>query len=231
MEEKTYNMLLTIILVIIGIALMVGGGIIISNLVKDKNVAEENKEVVDAFQTATSNKKSGKEKDNKNKNKESNIEPGSSNILDPNNFSGNAGSKITNVKMENYNVVGIIKIPKIKLEYPILEKVTKRSLEISVAQLDTQRGINNPGNTTILGHNYRNNLFFAKLHLLQPGDKIMVTDVSGEVVTYEVYEINTRTPSDTSYISRDTEGRREISLSTCNDDSTLRHVVLAREVQ
>ena len=229
MEEKTYNILLTVILVIIGVALMVGGGIIIHNLVNDKKIADENKDVVDKFVAST--KQNNNEALDKDKIKDFDTK-GPKNLYDPNNFDGkDSGSIIKNVKMENYNVIGVIKIPKIKLEYPILEKVTKRSLEIAVAQLDTQRGINNPGNTTILGHNYRNNLFFAKLHLLKAGDKIIITDVSGRVKTYEVYEIKSRTPSDTSYISRETNGKVEISLSTCNDDSTLRHVVLAREVE
>ena len=37
------------------------------------------------------------------------------------------------------------------------------------------------------------------------------------------------TANDASYMQRDTEGRREISLSTCNNDSTQRLIIWARE--
>ncbi len=232
MDEKTYNILLTIILVIIGTTLLIGGGIVISMHFKNKDIEENSNHMVEAVKKiATENKKTAPKENNQNT---SDLEGGSgpSSITDGNfEKKTSQGSKVPGIRMEDYNVVGVLKIPKIKVEYPILERVTKRSLEIAVAQLDTQRGINNPGNTTILGHNYRNNLFFAKLHLLTNGDKIMVTDMTGRVITYEVYEVATRKPSDTSYVSRDTDGNVEISLSTCNDDSTLRHVVLAREVK
>ena len=232
MDEKTYNILLTIILVIIGTTLLIGGGIVISMHFKNKDIEENSNHMVEAVKKiATENKKTAPKENNQNT---SDLEgsSGPSSITDGNfEKKPSQGSKVPGIRMEDYNVVGVLKIPKIKVEYPILERVTKRSLEIAVAQLDTQRGINNPGNTTILGHNYRNNLFFAKLHLLTNGDKIMVTDMTGRVITYEVYEVATRKPSDTSYVSRDTDGNVEISLSTCNDDSTLRHVVLAREVK
>lgn len=234
MDEKTYNILLTIILVIIGTALLIGGGIIISMHFKNKDIEDNSNQMVERVKKIASENKKTSNNDKKGKGNTGDLEGGSgpSSITDVE-FSKNqtGGSKIPGVRMEEYNVVGVVKIPKINVEYPILEKVTKRSLEIAVAQLATQRGINNPGNTTVLGHNYRNNLFFAKLHLLTNGDKIIVTDMSGRVVTYEVYEVATRKPSDTSYVSRETDGKVEISLSTCNDDSTLRHVVLAREVE
>lgn len=232
MNEKAYNIILTILLVVIATAILVGGGILISAHFRDKKINEDSQQIVDAFNNLNNKNKSNEDKNKDGKNKIGDIGGSTpTNIADGDFSNLPKGSKISTVKMENYNVVGVIKIPKIKLEYPVLDQVTKRSLEIALAQLDTQRGINNPGNTTVLGHNFRNNMFFGKLHLLQTGDKITVTDINGGVVVYEVYETATRTPSDTSYIARDTEGRREISLSTCNDDSTLRHVVLAREVQ
>ena len=87
--------------------------------------------------------------------------------------------KSTRVKMENYDVVGTVRIPKTKISYPILFPLSKRSLEIATAMLDTQNGINEPGNTTILGHNYRSNMFFSKNHTLKVGDKIYIKDNTG----------------------------------------------------
>ncbi len=130
--------------------------------------------------------------------------------------------------MEKYEIIGTIKIPKIKLEYPVLEKVTKRSLEISVCKFDGP-GLNQIGNTTIMGHNYRNGLFFSNNHKLANGDDILITDETGTTITYEIYNMYYTDPSDAEYMRRDTNGKREISLSTCNDDSSQRLVIWAVE--
>lgn len=55
-------------------------------------------------------------------------------------------------KMGGYKVIGIIKIPKIDLEYPILEKTNKESLNISITKFWGNE-INEIGNVTLAGHN------------------------------------------------------------------------------
>lgn len=130
--------------------------------------------------------------------------------------------------MEGYEIMGSISIPKTKINYPILEKVTKKSLETSVAILYGV-GLNQPGNTTIVGHNYRNGLFFSDNKKLSKGDIINITDQGGETVTYSIYNMYETSPSDADYMTRDTEGAREISLSTCTDDSSARLIILAKE--
>ena len=92
------------------------------------------------------------------------------------------------VFMEDYEVVGTIEIPKTGIKYPILERVTVRSIEIAVA-VAYGPGVNEVGNTVIYGHNYRNGLFFSDNKKLSNGDKIYVTDKYGEKVTYEISEI------------------------------------------
>jgi sortase (surface protein transpeptidase) len=57
-----------------------------------------------------------------------------------------------------------------------------------------------------------------------------LTDVYGNVVTYVIYNMYYTSPDDADYMVRDVEeGVREISLSTCNDDSTQRLIIWARE--
>ena len=144
---------------------------------------------------------------------------------------GNSSSSNKNPNktyMESHEVIGSIKIPKTKLEIPILDRVTKRSLELSVAKFDGP-GLNQEGNTTIMGHNYRNGLFFSNNKNLSNGDKIYITDQTGTTVTYVIYNIYETDPSDATYMRRDTNGKKEISLSTCNDDSSMRLVIWAVE--
>ena len=79
------------------------------------------------------------------------------------------------VMMEDYEIMGSIKIPKTGVELPVLDKVTIRSLELSVS-IAYGPGLNEPGNTIIFGHNYRNGLFFSNNKNLTNGDKIYITD-------------------------------------------------------
>lgn len=134
------------------------------------------------------------------------------------------------VYMEGYEVMGVIEIPKTSVKLPVLSEVTKKSLETSVAILYGV-GLNQPGNTTIVGHNYRNGLFFSDNKKLTEGDTINITDQTGTTVTYSIYNIYLTSPNDASYMQRDTEGAREISLSTCTDDSSQRLIILAKEQQ
>lgn len=130
--------------------------------------------------------------------------------------------------MEGYEVKGIIEIPKTKVKYPVLSTVTKRTLEIAVG-IAYGPGLNEVGNTVIYGHNLRNGLFFSDNKKLTKDDKIYITDQYGERVTYVIYNKYETTPNDASYMPRDTEGRREISLQTCTDDSSGRIIIWAME--
>ena len=131
--------------------------------------------------------------------------------------------------LEGYEIVGTIRIPKTGIEYPVLSQVTKKSLETSVAILYGP-GVNVPGNTVIVGHNYRNKRFFSDNDKLASGDEVILTDVYGETVTYIIYNMYYTSPDDAEYMLRNVEeGVREISLSTCNDDSSQRLIIWARE--
>ena len=132
--------------------------------------------------------------------------------------------------MEDYEVMGTIEIPKTGIKYPVLERVTVRSIEIAVA-IAYGPGLNETGNTVIYGHNYRNGLFFSDNKRLSNGDKIYITDKYGEKITYEIYNIYQTTANDATYFTRDTEGRREISLQTCTDSGDGRIVIWAVEKQ
>ena len=131
------------------------------------------------------------------------------------------------VMYEGYEMKGKISIPKTNCEYPILAEVTKRSLEVAVAILYGP-GLNEPGNTVIVGHNYRNGMFFSNNHKLAIGDLIYITSAT-ETVAYEIYNMYYDSPDAADYMKRDTNGGREISLSTCNNDSSQRLIIWAKE--
>jgi len=129
---------------------------------------------------------------------------------------------------EGYEIKGKIEIPATKVNYPVLESVTKKSLEIAVG-IAYGPGLNEVGNTSIYGHNYRNGTFFSNNKKLKNGDEIKITDQKGEEVTYIIYKIYETDANDATYMTRDTQGRREISLQTCTDDSKARIIIWAAE--
>ena len=129
--------------------------------------------------------------------------------------------------------VGTIRIPRTGINYPILERGTERSLDTALAVMwpeNPEQRLNNPGNVVIMGHNYRDGRFFSNNFMLREGDRIYVTDNSGRTIAYEVYEIFETTPEDTSYITRNTNGQTEITLTTCTDDAVRRTIIQARAV-
>lgn len=220
-KEKRNSIILTVMIVITILLILVTIGFFMISKINDDNAEKNAQDIVKEF----NDKKKlnlGREKEELN------------NVSTPISIGGTTNNtevqgKSTRVKMENYDVVGTVRIPKTKVSYPILFPLSKRSLEIATAMLDTQNGINEPGNTTILGHNYRSNLFFSKNHTLKVGDKIYIKDNTGREVEYTIYRGFSTNPNDATYMRRDTKGETEVSLSTCSDDSQKRYVVLARK--
>ncbi len=131
---------------------------------------------------------------------------------------------------KGFYTLGSIEIPKTNVKYPILEKVTKKSLETSVAVVWPENAeLNKPGNVVIVGHNYRNGVFFSNNKKLSKGDKIYITDLDKKRIAYTIYKIFEASDTDTRFYNRDTKGKREITLSTCTDNSAARLIIQARE--
>lgn len=148
----------------------------------------------------------------------------------------NAG-KTTQTTQNGYKYisVGTVKIPKINVEYPILDgqtdsaEETEDLLKISPTKFWGPEP-NEVGNFCIVGHNYRNTKFFSKVLTLENGDTIQITDLSGKTINYRVYNKYEVDPTDVSCTSQLTNGNKEVTLITCTNDSKLRVIVKAREV-
>lgn len=159
-------------------------------------------------------------------------------IIDPNidenvvveNTTGNTtGDTTTSAPTyKGFNMVGKIEIPKTNVEYPVLEEVTPNSIEASIAVLYGP-GINQIGNTVIIGHNFRNGTFFSNNNRLSIGDEIYLTDLEGTRIKYTIYKKYITGTDDFDYAVRDTNGKREVTLSTCTDDGSERIIIWAEE--
>ena len=135
-----------------------------------------------------------------------------------------------------YMTIGTINIPKINVTYPIIDgptdtvEETDDLLKISPTKF-WGPDLNEVGNFCVVGHNYRNTRFFSKVPTLESGDIIEITDLSGRKIQYKAYDKYQVDPTDVSCTTQLTNGKKEITLITCTDDSKQRVVVKAREVK
>ena len=135
-----------------------------------------------------------------------------------------------------YTSVATISIPKIDVNYPILEGKTKSTEETeSLLKISPCKfwgpNINQIGNYCIVGHNWRNTKFFSKVPSLDVGDTFTITELNNKEITYKIYDKYEVEPTNLSCTSQLTGGKREVTLITCTNDSERRVIVKAREVK
>jgi len=133
-------------------------------------------------------------------------------------------------EIKGHKVVGIIKIPEVDLEYPILEITTEETLNLSITKFWGNE-INEIGNVTLAGHNNLSGVMFGKIKKLKNGDIIELTDVQNTTLKYEVFKTYIIDPNDISCILPEEEGTREVTLITCTTGGKDRFIVKAREIQ
>ena len=218
MFESKYSKVLTVILVIVIIAVLGLLGFLAYNYYQNYIISRDTSAFVDDFQGEVADGQAN--------------DTNTTNSTDENPFeqlqdSNTTTSTTTQRTYKGFGVLGTMEIPATNFKYPVLEKVTKKSIETAVALLYGV-GLNEPGNSVIIGHNYRNNLFFSNNKRLNIGDKIYITDNDGQQLTYTIYNKFETTPEDTSFYQRDTGGVPEVTLSTCTDDSSARLIICAR---
>lgn len=139
----------------------------------------------------------------------------------------------TVVKLNNSdeaNVIGIIKIDKINIEYPILSKTNDDLLKISPCKFFGPDP-NKVGNLCIAGHNFDDDRFFSKLYLLNAGDIIKIYAPANVCVYYAIYDKYEIEKSDMNCTSQDTNGNKEVTLITCNNINKKRLILKAREIK
>ena len=115
---------------------------------------------------------------------------------------------------QNYDSIGILNIPSLNIQYPILSSTSEQTLKVALTKY-WGGNPNEVGNLCISGHNYKNSKFFGKLQNIKNGDIIQITDLNGQTLDYKVYDTKIVDPSDTSCTSQLTNGNIEITLITC----------------
>lgn len=127
-----------------------------------------------------------------------------------------------------YKVIAKLEIPNIDLETYVLEEYSPNALNISVTKF-WGANPNEVGNLCIAGHNFQNKNMFHNLRKLKKGDNIFITSNENGKVQYTIYNVYKVLPEDVGCLSQETNGKKEITLITCTNDSKKRIIIKAME--
>jgi len=205
MKLKTYKIIFAILI----IAVIVVIGLIALKYYNGYLNDQKNKEVVEAFSRI---------------------------IIDTydENISGNDEKK-ERITLNGYNVIGIIKIPKIGIEYPILDvntlnpADTKEPMKYGIVKY-WGGNVNDYGNLSVAGHNYYNGTMFGKTKKLEIGDIIELTDLNNKKISYKIYDKLVIDPNDVTILASKDKTIREVTLITCTNGNYNRLVLKAKEI-
>jgi sortase A len=130
-------------------------------------------------------------------------------------------------KRKKQEVIGIIKIPKIKVNLPIVEGVKKQSLRVGIGHFPGTAKLGTEGNSALAGHrSYALGKMFNRLNEIVNGDMITIITKKGSY-TYKVYEKFVVLPKDV-YVLNKVKNDNIITLVTCTPVRVATHRLIVR---
>lgn len=127
------------------------------------------------------------------------------------------------IQVDGYNCIGVLSIPVLELELPVLTDWSYTKLKIAPCHY---YGTYFESDFVIAAHNYQSH--FGRLPQLQPKDLVLFTDVSGTTHCYEVVLIETLPGNATEEMI--TSGF-DLSLYTCTSGGSNRVTVRCNAVK
>jgi LPXTG-site transpeptidase (sortase) family protein len=114
------------------------------------------------------------------------------------------------------NSIGILKINAIGISYSVWDEATKVSLRYGLGHYPDSAIPGEPGNATILGHNYKDGTMFHNLGKLKKGDKVVFKSKNGKETTFVIQESKIISADDLyKYIGADVSEDTQLTLVTC----------------
>ncbi len=121
-------------------------------------------------------------------------------------------------------MIGILEIPEINQELPIIGKWSYDLLKISICRYKGPDP-NEKGNLVLIGHNYKSGAHFGDLDKLTVGSELFLTNTkTGERIRYEVYQVKHIAPDSFSAL-KSYHGDAGLTLMTCRNNGTNRLLV------
>ena len=142
------------------------------------------------------------------------------------NYSANLVNKeIYFYEGNSFSVIGIIKIPKINIVYPILSEISNDLLKVATCRFYGPNP-NEVGNLCIAAHNY--NSHFGQIKYLGEGDEIIFTDVLGDKYRYVVAYTEYIDGYNPKQMSENKNSSWDLTLFTCTLNGQSRVTVRAK---
>ena len=144
-------------------------------------------------------------------------------IEDENILQAPAQTEMPTVSVEGEACIGILSVPVLNLELPVLSDWSYAKLKKAPCRY---YGSYHQKDFVIAAHNYRNH--FGKLSKLQAGDVVVFTDVNGTARYYKVELLETLPPTATEAMIT---GGFDLTLYTCTNGGGNRVTVRCNAVQ
>lgn len=132
-------------------------------------------------------------------------------------------TEMPTVKVDGYDCIGILSVPVLELELPVLTDWSYAKLKKAPC---LYYGTYHEKNFVIAAHNYTSH--FGRLSALQPGDLVFFTDVTGRAYSYEVILLETLPEEATEEMIT---GGFGLSLYTCTPSGFSRVTVRCNTVK
>jgi len=128
--------------------------------------------------------------------------------------------KTTNIN--GYEYIGIINIPNINLELPVISEYDYDKLNIAPCRY---YGSIHTNDLIICGHSYKTH--FQSLTNVKQGDTVIITDPTNESYIYEVLEIEILEPNN---VDKMINNEFDLTLYTCTNDGLNRITIRCNRV-
>lgn len=127
------------------------------------------------------------------------------------------------VVVDGYRYVGVITIPSLSIQLPIMEEWDYTRMKLSPCRYE---GSVYQNDMIICAHNYRSH--FGQLDNLQSNDNVYITDTEGNVFCYQV--VLTESLPGTA-VEEMSAGNWDLTLFTCTYSGTARVTVRCRYIE
>lgn len=214
-SKNKFKIVLPIILVVVGILLLFSNQI--SDVIYEKWINNNQEEILESM--------------SKDKIKENlaSLEKADKEFFDYEaikNIDGFVPPKVDISKLDN--AVGVITIPSVNLEQPILYGTTNENLLLGATTMKPEQKMGE-GNYTLAGHNHHSKpVLFQPIRNVENGDKIYVTDKE-KVYTYKVVGKEVVEPTRVDVLN-DVEGKTLITLVSCYAKDGSNRIIVTGEL-
>lgn len=128
-------------------------------------------------------------------------------IQDRSDFSDPYDTTMTELEIDGYSYIGVLTVPSLNLELPIMSEWDYKRLKISPCRYT---GSVKTNDLVIAAHNYDRH--FGRLSKLSEGDAVSFMDMDGVVTCYEVAAMDILEPT---AVEEMTSGDYDLTLFTC----------------